>query len=67
MAVKLHNEIVLKTNYEVIRINDVVRVVHKDGRPIRGKFTEINGEMIYIANEVLHLGQIESICRVEAI
>ena len=59
MAVKLANEVVIKTEHEVIREGDLIWLIHKDGRQIRGKLKEIRGQMIYVNDEVLHLGMIE--------
>jgi len=59
MAVKLANEVVLKTEHEVIREGDLIRLIHKDGRPISGKLKEIKGQMIYVGDEVMYLHQVE--------
>jgi len=64
MQIKIANELVLKTEHEIIRVNDNVKMFHKDGRPIRGKLTEIVDEMIYVNQtcytEIMHIGQIEA-------
>lgn len=59
MTVKLANEVILKTKNEVIRVGNSIKLIHKDGRPIRGKLMDIKGEMIYVNDEVIHLCQIE--------
>lgn len=68
MVVKLANEVVLVTKHEVIREKDLVELIHKDGRPIRGRLNDIKDEMLYIGeNDVVHLGQIESIYKAKVI
>ena len=56
---------VLKTPHEEIRVRDIIRIEHKDGRPLQGRLTDINGEMLYVdqpgGTEVVHKGMIETI------
>lgn len=67
MNLKIGLKSVLITDYEEIKVGDTIRMMHKDGRPIRSKVTEIIDEMLYLGNEVVHIGQIDAIYIAEVI
>ena len=65
MNIEIIYKQVLKTPHEAIKVNDVVRIEHVDGRPLQGKLTSISDDMLYIdqpgGTEVVHKGMLVSI------